>query len=289
MAPFCAAVEIILVNYEIWCSPIPQYNAVLVSIVSVALFPCWYLLFFLLILAHLYQLDATRISRHTKLVIYAPTPKDANLSTFLFLVYLPLRFVHFIDGLVSAAYAYQSSANTGATNTGGAANADIASTTTIISKSYSNLRIVFFIVTSPIWVVCVCVVRVLAFIGLGNLGKSDHLLSGHGGGHSSAGLGVAAGGNYDAKNFSMPGKDNDTDDNNTTANNHNNNTNNTTTNKNDVLYYPTSNYLPSGGGGGGASTGGIMSLTFHRLTVSDAKIGFLGRKPNVVVRVTYGE
>ena len=262
MAPFCAAVEIVLVNYEIWCSPIPQYNAVLVTTISIIFFPCWYLLFFLLILAHLYQLESTRISRHTKLVIYATTPKDTNLSTMLFLVYLPLRFIHFIDGLVSAAYAYKSVDNTTTT-----------STSSVIGKSYSNARIVFFVVTSPIWIFCVCTVRVLQFIGLGNMGKSDHLLAG-GGGHVSTGH-HGAGGTYDAKQFSMPGKEIDTDD--------------ITTNHNDTPYYPINNNLVGGGTGGGASTGGIMSLTFLRLTVSDAKIGFLGRKPNVFVRVTYGE
>ena len=266
MAPFCAAVEIVLVNYEIWCSPVPQYNAVLVTVFSVILFPCWYLLFFLLILAHLYQLESTRISRHTKLLVYATTPKDTNLSTILFLAYLPLRFIHFVDGLVSAAYAYKAADN----------NTTTANTTTIIGKIYSNARIFFFVLTSPMWVFCVCVVRVMQFVGLGNMDKSDQLLSG-GGGQGLVGQ-HGTGRHYDAKQFSMCEKETDTDDNTIT-----------TTNYNDPPDYPTNNNLPGGGGGGGASTGGIMSLTFLRLTVSDAKIGFLGRKPNVLVRVTYGE
>jgi hypothetical protein len=71
-APFCAAFEVVLVNEEIWRLPIPRHNAALVTVLSVALFPLWYVLFLVLILASAWENygTMTHYSRRTKRILY---------------------------------------------------------------------------------------------------------------------------------------------------------------------------------------------------------------------------
>ena len=71
--PLCAAMEIVLVNIEVWKLSIPRQNALIVSVISVVLFPLWYTLFFVSILQIVWQNrdKMTRYSPHSKRVIYS--------------------------------------------------------------------------------------------------------------------------------------------------------------------------------------------------------------------------
>jgi hypothetical protein len=69
-APVCAALEVYLVNKELWLSQIPRQNAMTVTVVSIVLFPAWYVLYLVSILSSVFSLEWTRISKRTNRIIY---------------------------------------------------------------------------------------------------------------------------------------------------------------------------------------------------------------------------
>jgi len=54
-----------LVNAELWSSQIPRANAVFMTAISVLLFPLWYLLYLVVILHNIFNMQHTRISKRT--------------------------------------------------------------------------------------------------------------------------------------------------------------------------------------------------------------------------------
>ena len=98
----CAAVEVYLVNKELWSSQIPRINALMVSIVSITLFPLWYLFFLAALLASVYDTEGTRISKRDKRIIYdhqkdTKFPLQKPLMAAVFVIFSPAWFLAFCD------------------------------------------------------------------------------------------------------------------------------------------------------------------------------------------------
>ena len=101
-APVCAAVEVYLVNKELWNSQIPRINALLVSFVSITLFPLWYFFFLAALLASIYDTEGSKISRRDKRIIYdhqkdPKFPLQKSLMAMVFLIFSPAWFLAFCD------------------------------------------------------------------------------------------------------------------------------------------------------------------------------------------------
>ena len=101
-APVCAAVEVYLLNKELWSSQIPRLNALMVSIISIILFPLWYLFFLAALLASVYDTEGTKISRRDKRIIYdsqkdTKFPLQKYLMAIVFAIFSPAWFICFVD------------------------------------------------------------------------------------------------------------------------------------------------------------------------------------------------
>ena len=99
-APICAALEVYLVNAELWTSQIPRINAVLMTILSVGLFPLWYLLYLIVVLHNMYSMDRITVSRRTNRIIYKQANNvDPTLRKWIMLVvfflFSPFWFIYF--------------------------------------------------------------------------------------------------------------------------------------------------------------------------------------------------
>ena len=106
-APVCAAVEVYLVNKELWSSQIPRINALMVSIISITLFPIWYFSFLAAIFAAIYDTEGTKISSRDKRIIYnhqkdTKFPLQKSLMVFVFLIFSPIWFLTFCDHAIGA-------------------------------------------------------------------------------------------------------------------------------------------------------------------------------------------
>jgi hypothetical protein len=98
----CAAVEVYLVNKELWSSQIPRINALMVSVISITLFPLWYLFFLAALLASVYDTEGTRISKRDKRIIYdhqkdTKFPLQKPLMAAVFVIFSPAWFLAFCD------------------------------------------------------------------------------------------------------------------------------------------------------------------------------------------------
>ena len=101
-APICAALEVYLVNAELWTSQIPRINAVLMTILSAVLFPLWYLLYLIVILHNMYCMDRITVSRRTNRIIYKQANNvDPTLRKWIMLVvftlFSPFWFIYFFQ------------------------------------------------------------------------------------------------------------------------------------------------------------------------------------------------
>ena len=101
-APVCAALEVYLVNAELWSSQIPRKNALFVTIMSVLLFPLWYSLYLVVILHNIWSMQRTRISKRTNRIIYE-TQMTSNhvlrkfIVVAIFVIFSPFLFLYFFD------------------------------------------------------------------------------------------------------------------------------------------------------------------------------------------------
>ena len=101
-APVCAAVEVYLLNKELWSSQIPRLNALMVSMISIILFPLWYFFFLAALLASVYDTEGTKISRRDKRIIYdsqkdTKFPLQKYLMAIVFAIFSPAWFICFVD------------------------------------------------------------------------------------------------------------------------------------------------------------------------------------------------
>ena len=69
-APLCAAVEVVVINMELWTSQIPRFNKMIVTLLSVIFFPLWYVLFLITIIYSMFCMKFTIISKRTNRIIY---------------------------------------------------------------------------------------------------------------------------------------------------------------------------------------------------------------------------
>ena len=89
-------------NKELWNSQIPRINALLVSFVSITLFPLWYFFFLAALLASIYDTEGSKISRRDKRIIYdhqkdPKFPLQKSLMAMVFLIFSPAWFLAFCD------------------------------------------------------------------------------------------------------------------------------------------------------------------------------------------------
>ena len=101
-APVCAAVEVYLLNKELWSSQIPRINALMVSVISITLFPLWYFFFLAALLASVYDSEGTKTSRRDKRIIYdsqkdTKFPLQKHLMAIVFVIFSPAWFLCFCD------------------------------------------------------------------------------------------------------------------------------------------------------------------------------------------------
>ena len=94
-----------LLNKELWSSQIPRINALMVSFISITLFPLWYIFFLAALLASVYDSEGTKISRRDKRIIYdsqkdTKFPLQKYLMALVFIIFSPAWFVCFVDTAV---------------------------------------------------------------------------------------------------------------------------------------------------------------------------------------------
>ena len=91
-----------LLNKELWSSQIPRINALMVSFISITLFPLWYIFFLAALLASVYDSEGTKISRRDKRIIYdsqkdTKFPLQKYLMALVFIIFSPAWFICFVD------------------------------------------------------------------------------------------------------------------------------------------------------------------------------------------------
>ena len=264
-APACAAVEVALAAREVWLSPVPRPTALLVAAAAAALFPLWYLAFLVILLAGVWDAAPAMVSRRTKLIVYdarpsvsaaAAAPAPAPLRLLMVLLGWPVQAAVVVDKWVAAARAADAA-------TAAASNPAPPHPYFALAKQG------FYVLTAPVWVLCVVVARavdVVAYV------RGPPAAPAHDAG-GAAGGGDDLGGypDTDAENDDYDGEGMDGGGTPPGA-----------------AAAPAPHAGASAGAGGATGAGGLLHLSFLRLRLTEAKVGFLGRKPNVFVRVLYG-